>query len=57
MALSCLANITKDCGIDMHPEEVKLIRQALMNMLVGLRLNETNEPTQNLIRSLLTKIK
>lgn len=41
----------------MHPEEVKMIRQALMNMLLGLRLNETNEPAQNLIRNLLTKIK
>jgi hypothetical protein len=47
----------KDCGIDMHPEEVKLMRQALMEMLVKLRINETQEEKQQMIRQMLLKIK
>lgn len=57
MASDYSENITKDCGIDMHPEEVKLMRQALMEMLVKLRINETQEDKQQMIRQMLLKIK
>ena len=57
MVSACLASITKHCGIDMNPEEVKLLRQALLEMLVKLRINETQEDKQQAIRNLLLKIK
>lgn len=41
----------------MHPEEVKLMRAALMEMLVKLRINETQEDKQQMIRQMLLKIK
>lgn len=57
MASVCLANITKDYGIDMNPDEVRLLRQALIEMLVKLRINETQEDKQSMIRQMLLKIK
>lgn len=41
----------------MNPDEVKIIRQALMEMLVKLRINETQEDKQTMIRQMLLKIK
>ena len=41
----------------MNPEEVKVLRQALIEMLVKLRINETQEDKQQMIRNMLLKIK
>lgn len=57
MVSAYLENITKHCGINMHPEEIKVMRQALMEMLLKLRINEQQEDKQALIRNMLLKIK
>ena len=57
MASDCLVSTTKDYGIDMHPEEIKILRESLMQMLMSLRLNETQEEKQQLIRNMLLKVK
>jgi len=57
MASDYLVSTTKTYGINMHPEEVKIVRQALMEMLLGMRLNETQEDKQQLIRNLLLKLR
>lgn len=41
----------------MHPEEIKIVRQALIEMLVKLRISETQEDKQHMIRQILLKTK
>lgn len=41
----------------MSPEEVLIIRQALMQKLLDLRLNDSNEELQQQIRNLLIKLR